>query len=201
MDKRILAVEGSDDQHVVWQILEQHGVEECFKVKDFNGIDNILGGLQTMIKAYDRLAVIIDADLDLDSRWKSVRAKAAQLGFDIPEHPQVGGYCAENADGKRFGVWLMPNNIIPGMLEDFLHDLVPEEDETLPHVREFIEAIPLVKGRFAHKHKSKALIRTYLAIQEDPGLPFGTAIKAKYFKSNGDEVVRLVDWIRCVLVA
>ncbi len=200
MENRILAVEGNDDKHFIWQLLEIHKVEECFKVNDKNGVDEILKQLKTLIKACDRLGILIDADLDLQERWNKVRIKAYALGFTLPENPQIGGYCTENEEGKKFGVWLMPNNIIPGMLEDFLKDIVPVDDETLPHVQKFIDDMPYVKGRFAEKHKSKALIRTYLAVQEEPGLPFGTAIKAKYFNVDGEEVKRIVEWIKCVFV-
>ena len=201
MTKRILAVEGNDDKHVVLQICEKHKIEETFEIKDFNGVDSIIGGLQILLKTYDSLAIIVDADMDPKSRWDSIRNRAYDYGFSLPENPVEGGFCAENDEGKKFGVWLMPNNTIPGMLEDFLKDLVPPQDETLPLVRKFIEDMPYVNGRFADKHKSKALIRTYLAVQEEPGLPFGTAIKAKYFNSDGPEIIKLSDWSRCVLVS
>ncbi len=41
-DKSVLLVEGKDDQHVIWSLLEHYQVPELFVVKDCDGIENLL---------------------------------------------------------------------------------------------------------------------------------------------------------------
>jgi hypothetical protein len=43
--------------------------------------------------------------------------------------------------------------------------------------------------------KPKAIMHTWLAWQEEPGLPFGTAIKAGYLDSSAAPVDTLVSWL------
>jgi hypothetical protein len=48
--KNLLLVEGKDDQHVFWNLLEHHRVPETFLVKEVEGVDN----------AFDRLAETLE---------------------------------------------------------------------------------------------------------------------------------------------
>ena len=44
--------------------------------------------------------------------------------------------------------------------------------------------------------KQKATIYTWLAWQETPGLPFGTALEAKYLNHNKEYLKPFLNWIR-----
>ena len=74
----------------------------------------------------------------------------------------------------------MPDNRVPGILEDFLRFLVPDGDPLFIHVEKSLNAIPFAHRRFNELRKPKAMIHTWLAWQEEPGRPFGQAISARY---------------------
>ena len=90
----------------------------------------------------------------------------------------------------------MPDNVLPGMLEDYLSFLVPAGDTLLGRARRTIDDIPARDRRFADGHHSKALIHTWLAWQEDPGTPMGQAVTKRYFAVEGPRVTGFLDWLK-----
>lgn len=203
MGRRVLVVEGPDDQHVIWNLCVRHDLPETFKVIAANGDGEVLKLLRVQPKASDleRLAVILDADTDLDLRWAEVRNALVAIGYrDVPERPSAGGTVVRGPNLAPTGVWLMPDNRLPGMLEDFLAFLVPTGDALLPLVDAFLDGIPDPARRFAAKDRAKARIHAWLAAQEQPGKPLGLAIKARYLDAQADAVAPFLAWLRVALV-
>jgi hypothetical protein len=68
--RRVLLVEGRDDEHVVYALRDAHGIPKVFDVAAKQGRENLLDSIPVELKASDRerLAVILDADDDLESR-------------------------------------------------------------------------------------------------------------------------------------
>lgn len=95
----------------------------------------------------------------------------------------------------RAGVWIMPNNRIPGILEDFLAFLIPQPNALFDHVVTSVDAIPPAHRRFKSVAEPKAIIHTWLAWQKEPGMPPGRAITAGSFDVTVTEVDRLVGWL------
>ena len=73
-DKAVLLVEGKDDQHVFFSLLEFHRIPEVFRIKDKQGIDNLLGTLDVELLAseLEQLGIVVDADIDIASRWQRI---------------------------------------------------------------------------------------------------------------------------------
>lgn len=94
------------------------------------------------------------------------------------------------------GIWLMPENTLPGMLEDFLHFLVPAGDNLWTLAEEVIEAVERQEQRFRPTYRSKAKMHTWLAWQEEPGKPLGQAITARYLKADAPHAQKLIAWMR-----
>jgi hypothetical protein len=92
----------------------------------------------------------------------------------------------------------MPNNKVPGILENFLAFLVPETDKLLPLVDGFLDRIPLEDRRCPNIRLPKARIHAWLAVQEHPGKPLGQAITAKYLNAENAVVAPFLGWIRAV---
>ena len=90
----------------------------------------------------------------------------------------------------------MPNNQTSGILEDFLHFLVPQPNILFDHAKASVAAIPEGERRFKQLAEPKAIIHTWLAWQKDPGLPFGTAITARFLDPSVPEVDVLVAWLK-----
>ncbi len=199
--QRILLVEGKDDEHVIYALLKAHSVTEIFEVKGTGGDGMLLDQIPVRLKqsGLERLAVILDADEDLGSRWEQLRARLPS--YSLPSQPDGDGTVTDKANAPRVGVWLMPNNALPGMLEDFLTFLVPADDPFLPHVERFLSGLPADHPRrFPQSRIAKARIHAFLSVQQEPGRPLGVAITARYLDDQCAQARSLVRWVRRVLV-
>jgi len=88
----------------------------------------------------------------------------------------------------RVGIWIMPDNRTTGISEDFLLLLVPPDSRLYTHVQASVDSISEGEQRFKVPDKPKALIHTWLAWQEEPGRPLGTAITANFLDPNVTQV-------------
>ena len=220
MGKRILLVEGPDDQHVMWNLFEVRAIPETFKVEcpkeqdpedsdrqqTVGGDAILLGSLRTWLKEADLecLAVIVDANgKGPQARWQSIRDRLTHAGYTgIPiEHSERGTIVELSLRPRtprsiRFGAWIMPDNRSEGMLEDFVASLIRDQDSMLPLVDGFLDSIPADQRRFSPAHQPKARIHAWLAVSERPGRPMGQAIKAdKYINVHDPSVQPFLDWI------
>jgi hypothetical protein len=198
-----LLVEGNDDLHVIGSIWKRTKGDEIppFFIKDCKGKDNIPPDLRAIFQnpiSTKILGIVIDADFTLTEYWQSVRDLLGSIGYSIPEKPAAEGVIA-NSNGKypRLGIWLMPDNATSGMLEDFVKYLVPTNDKLWPESERILSEIESQSLQRYSKdlHRSKALIHTWLAWQEDPGTPMGLAITKSYLTTNQELCQRFVNWL------
>ncbi|MCC6131986.1 MAG: hypothetical protein IT186_18850 [Acidobacteria bacterium] len=200
--KRILLVEGQDDEHVFKHLMGRRQLGKLDEFRGKNGKHALLSILPVALKESDvaSLGVVLDADTDLQGTWKAVRNGLQDSGyFNVPVEPEAGGTVIlppHDTLLPRVGVWLMPDNKTLGILEDFLRFLVPAGTPLFERVEESVNGIPQEERRFAEKDKPKAVIHTWLAWQEDPGKPLGTAITFRYLDTSVPEADVLVTWLR-----
>lgn len=206
--KSLLLVEGNDDKHVLWQLLEHHSVPESFEVKDQGGVDNefqrIVDILDVVVdqSELEVLGIIVDANADPASRWGSLRDRLASRGYDLPHQPSTDGTIVEKAGGLRIGVWLMPDNANPGMLEDFVVSLGASSDPLWARAEMCLDEIPPEQTRFRKSYRIKAHVHTWLAWQEDPGRPLGHAIKVlRSLDADAQPAQNLIAWVRRLFVS
>ena len=200
---KILLVEGVNDEHVLKHICGNRRLPHLDEVRPHGNVERLLDAILVQLKASDEegdaVGVVVDADADLHNRWRSIRTKFQDAGFhDMPETPAPDGTILDPPDGTllpRAGVWIMPNNRIPGILEDFLKLLIPQPNSLLDHVETSVAAIPPAHRRFRSVAEPKAIIYTWLAWQKEPGMPPGSAITAGSFDATVTEVDRLVGWL------
>jgi hypothetical protein len=194
---KILLVEGNDDMHVVYALCEKFSVPQTFSIKDCKGIDNLFPEASVQFKGtnIDTVGIIIDADIDLSKRWRQIQLSLSKVFSDLPkELPSDGLIYSE--DDKKVGIWMMPNNLTSGMLEDFIRFLVPDDDLLLPKVKDFLEDIESKEqNKYKPIHRTKAEISSWLALQEDPGTPMGLSITKRYLTVEKDECEVFVNWL------
>ena len=89
----------------------------------------------------------------------------------------------------------MPNNQLPGKLEDFITFMVPRNDLLFPLAEATVHDIPENYKPFKEKDTIKAIVHTWLAWQEDPGSPMGLAITKAYLNKDAQEVRPFIDWL------
>ena len=193
-----LLVEGNDDKHVIWALCQKFNLVQNFDVFDFNGINNLYEQIPVRFKQSEitTIGIIVDADSDLKGRWASLRNLLTAQGFTIPEELPGNGLILSNEANKRIGVWIMPNNNLNGMIEDFITFLVPNDDKLLPIVNSTLKEIEDKKlNKYSLTHKSKATIHSWLSWQEDPGTPMGLGITKKYLTTDEETCLLLTNWL------
>ena len=202
--RKILLVEGADDEHVLKHLCGQRGVQYLDEITQLGNAERLLESFPVRLKESDveALGVVIDADTDIASRWQSIRDRLSKAGYqDVPQNPVVTGTILPAPPKTllpRVGLWIMPDNQTKGILEDFLRFLVPPGSRLFSHVESSIASIPQEERRFSQLAEPKAVIHTWLAWQEDPGKPFGTAITAKFLDPNVPQVDVLMAWLKAL---
>ncbi|MCU0544737.1 MAG: hypothetical protein MUE44_21640 [Oscillatoriaceae cyanobacterium Prado104] len=202
-----LLVEGKNDRHVIWALCQQYQLPETFSVEvpqedGTEGIEALLNGLPERLKAENlrTLGIVVDADRNLSARWQSIQYKLSSIGYrDLPQSPPPEGWVCPSPDPylPRVGVWLMPNNQLPGMLEDFVAYLIPDGDALLPKAEAILQEIEQAKlNRYTLIHHPKALIHTWLAWQKTPAMPMGQAITAQVLNSNCPIALIFLEWLK-----
>jgi hypothetical protein len=197
---RILLVEGREDREVVYQLCNYHSINnrDLFEVEIKDGYESLKDDLMVRPQTgATAIGAVVDADVDPAERWKSLRGALHNAGYnDIPGQPNHGGtIIPSHGVLPSIGIWLMPDNKLAGILEDFARFLVKGGDPLLPRAESCIDAIPAEDRRFKARYRSKALIHTWLAWQEDPGTPLGSAITKRYLNADYDLAMQFVQWL------
>ena len=148
----------------------------------------------------DVVGIVIDANGCLSGRWQSIRDKLCEVGYcNVPEDPNPKGTILEPSGAPfylpRAGVWIMPDNRSTGALENFLMGLIPQKDALRDYAVACVKDLPKPR-RFADKDEPKALMHTWLAWQEEPGRPYGTAITARFLDAGLPQADALASWLK-----
>ena len=191
-----LWVEGSDDDHTIRHLLIRHGVDYDHKpwstwipsIEQAGNKDQLLQTVERSVRASTNRAVgfVLDADSSPWDQWKAMLSRLQRAGVNAPEDIPLEGFVGQSQTyHTRVGAWLMPDNQQAGTLENFLMTLVKEGDPLLPHAREStIQAKNQFEANYRDTDKKKAVLHAWLAWQSRPGVPYGTAIKAQFFRQD-----------------
>lgn len=190
------------DRHAIIQLMARHGVDwdrppaTAPYVFPAGSVEKAFLALSLALRNdLERVGLIVDADTDIASRWHAARDRFSRAGMTMPAHPPREGW-VEQVGRRRVGVWLMPNNEATGNLEDFLARLVPEADPCWPHAQQSTAAASVLGAPFKAADHGKATMHAWLAWREEPGLPFGTAMKARYFAHDSPDALAFVGWFK-----
>jgi len=208
MARNILLVEGIDDLHTIMHLLIRHGYDYNTRLRkgddplpeihELGGKNALLDSIESFISGvYDRIGIIVDADMPISSCWQTVCNRLRPVGVDTPGNPVAAGFIGTSASlQKHVGVWLMPDNRRDGTLEHFLQELIQTDDSLFTHARQATAGATQNGARFAMQDTSKAEIHTWLAWQKTPGLPYGAAVSAHYFLHDHAIANAFVDWFK-----
>ena len=202
-ERQILLVEGPDDEHVIKAICGRRSLPKIQEIHQCDGIEKLLEALPVRLKESDIgiLGLVVDADINLLSRWDAIRYRLRDAGYtNLPATPPSTGLVIHPPVETllpKVGVWLMPNNLSAGILEDFLKFLIPDLDNNslFSHATSAVNSIPATATRFSSVAKPKALIHTWLAWQEEPGRPLGQSITARFLDHDVPEVTIFATWL------
>jgi hypothetical protein len=189
---RLLIVEGESDRSFFEALLRRLKLDVAIHVvvpRDLSATPNdpTRNTKQGVIKRLDSqvrrlatghllaLGVVIDADQPTQGGFEATRtlvAKALALhGFDAPVSSGQGGLLATHPDGlPPVGLWVMPDNIHPGTLEDWIiRCRHPGETTLWQHAQQAIDTLPGGPRFNPTTRRAKADVATWLAWQAAPG--------------------------------
>ncbi len=213
--KQHLIIEGQDS----WVLAELWGkhlpnpkgypTKEILKQKEFfkpaNGYANVprLVSATLKIEGLTNLGIIVDAnEIGVGSRWDAIKNRLSEkFGKEVLANlsPKSGGVVIRKEGVPlTVGVWIMPDNESYGYLEHFLENMLPPDGKTelWDYIRMTLKDLQSQKFcEFEEKAYQKALVRTWLAWQQEPGLSFGTALTKGYFNPNAESVKPFLEWI------
>ena len=171
------------------------------KIEEMNGVEQLLNTETISIRLKSspirNIGVVIDADDVFQSRWDSLR-NLFKAGFpDIPTVLPPTGLICQNTEGKRLGIWIMPNNSSSGMLETFLGAFVSEQGTDNPLWLHANNSCVIAKehgANYRSVHFDKAKIHSWLAWQDPPGDSFGTALIKKVLNPSAPSAQIFAQW-------
>lgn len=179
---KVLLVEGKNDAHLICALCVHFNVPQHFGIYNCESDGQVLRRLNVLFIGSEPLevvGVVLDADApNLTSKWQSVSDILGKAGYTVPLSPAKGGTIIKANNLPTIGVWLMPDNEVDGMLEDFCMRLAPKQSIEYAGLC-VTEAHNGGHTTFGETHRAKAAIHTYLAWQNEPGMPLGLAVKAK----------------------
>jgi hypothetical protein len=204
---KVLLVEGKQDMRVIPELIEANGVNwgtrrsPIVYIRDYDGYQKLVDPdvISTELQAsgLSVLGIMIDADDNPVGRWQSIRSASLKSIPDIPEALPDEGLIHIAPNGIKFGIWVMPDNKMRGMLETFLTYLIPTEKEELWLFAQQIAQEAKSKGaEFTEPHLDKANIYTWLAWQNPPGRQLHQAIMERILDPKHPNAQRFVNWFR-----
>ena len=195
-------VEGDDDLFVIANLQNRRKIDWNIHIVSHKG-SPLFKAIETQLKPgffASRLGIVLDADDVSAASWRRIGTALTKAGYhDIPESQDPNGTIidAPHEALPRLGVWMMPDNVVDGMLEDFVIPLIPI-DPIWRRACDTVDSIPDEERRFAKRHRSKACVHTWLAWQDDPGLPMGRALEreeSQILLASGPLADRFLAWL------
>ena len=225
-DLSYLYVEGKNDFHVIKNLLKKHTIQcddqktppnrkqsGIIYINAFGDDENTGRGIEELKVTFKgsldtdygvtAIGIIVDADIDLDTRWNAIRNIAKNAGdCDFPVSPSRSGFITTinrlTRPSVKLGVWIMPNNENEGMLEHFVSDLIPANNFLWQKAQADVVAIPEAYRLFSPAHVRKAELHTWLAWQETPGRPMGIGVTAGWFDHKSPLAQSFIEWIKAL---
>jgi hypothetical protein len=93
--KKVLVVEGKDDEHVLKHLSGNCGGPQFDEVRPLGGIDHLLEVIPVYWKSIADtgiVGIVVDADTDAAGRWQALRGRLVNIGYEgIPKQPDRDG--------------------------------------------------------------------------------------------------------------
>jgi hypothetical protein len=203
-DKRLL-VEGYDDLFAVAGLMRNY--VDWPKEKDkypvwidaVGSVDKILERdyLSVLLKGTNikTLGIMLDADINASARFSSIKDLCHNFFNNLPDKLPKDGLIADNNDGKRIGLWVMPDNVSNGAVEVFLKHLVPDGSAHIwNHAVQSVRQAVDIGATCRAGHIDKANLFTWLAWQDEPGQNPGNALTRKILDPHAESAKPFVAW-------
>ena len=192
----LLLVEGKDDEQFVYHLHNCLKLNLSAEIRPTGGVNYLLKQLRAEVQQPGRkiLGAIVDADEDLNERWRKIVYLLSERGIGAPSTPNPSGTIipSENMYPK-IGIWIMPDNQSSGELEDFVFNLIDSNDEGKSLAHKYIDNIPDYLQKFKNK-RTKAELIAWLANTSRPG-KIGASIQDGNFDINKPIANEFTNWL------
>ena len=174
-ENRILAVEGKDEVNFFKALLKYENIEKI-QIEDIGGKDNFKNELPLIINMegfinVTSLGFIRDAEQNkANSAFESICKILQENNLPIPD--KINSVCEQNL---KTGIFIMPNNIDSGMLEDLCLESIKDQ----PIFKCVNDYITCCQNDIS---TSKAKVQVYLASKKPIVNSLGLAAQKKYWK-------------------
>ena len=205
--QKILLVEGKQDARVIPYLIEANGIvweinkKPVVYIRDCEGNNNLVDSdiiiSELQASGLSVLGIIIDADDDPSTSWQSIISASLMSIPDIPKVLPEEGLIHTTPEGIKFGIWIMPDNKMRGMLETFLTYMIPTGNEDLwEFVQEVTQEARSKGATFKNVHQDKANIYAWLAWQDPPGRQLHNAIMERILNPQHPNAQKFVTWFK-----
>lgn len=205
--EKILLVEGKNDMHVINKLIDvgEKSLSGTFNIKDCESNNGVIKQFELLLKnskIHAAIGLILDADENAQARMDAIKHRLLSTNAYNKDDIVLknDGLVLHSTDESRYpkiGVWIMPDNKLPGMLEDFLLQMVSDDDLLLIKSEEVLQTLEQENiHRYAKAHRPKAKIHTYLAWQHEPGKPLSQAIQSKVLNPKSESSKIFLAWLQ-----
>ncbi len=194
--KSVLLLEGSDDCNIISKFCEDNAIRADFGFCNCGGDNQVLHKLNALLKKSDPpevIGVILDADQNIDERYQEIKAKVADF-YNLPKNMPKDGLVHLEKGLPKLGIWIMPNNQDNGALEEFYLELATDIDTAFIN-NTIQEAEKKELTSFKSQHRKKAIMHTYFAWQDTPGMPLHAAINKIVLDNNAEIAHVFKGWL------
>lgn len=208
---RILLVEGESDRAFFELICRRIGLDNLVTVappKELTGSHNTKEGvfnyLPTLLKQLGdgsvvRLAVVVDADSPPNGDFARARDRITGIvqpfGYTLNASTS-GGLIYKSDDGLAdFGLWVMPDSLSNGLLEDWVKQCLHSDEQGLfGHAVSVVSSLPS-PSKFSPVRLSKAEVATWMAWQRQPGHGLYRAVEDGLIDTGSPLYLALTAWL------
>ena len=195
--KNVLLVEGLSDQNFVSQLRDKLELSLQFDIDNKRGLPRLLDAVYSEVVASGREAVglMVDADRDDDPSWPKVSARLMESGIAVPSEPGTSGTVINATDERpKVGVWIMPDNQSAGELENFVIDMIHDDDVIWPFSVKYIDSIPEDQRPFTERKSDRARLYAWLATRRNPP-HIGSAVRVGDLDTGTVRCKSFVRWL------
>ena len=177
MKDKQLVVEGRSAYYFFIALLKRMRKTDV-QVRDFGGVDDLPGYLETLTRMSGfaqviALGIVRDAEQDAGSAFQSVSDSLKRLDLPAPSAPEQF-----TESRLKVGVLILPDGKSPEMLEDLCLSSV-SDDAAIPCVDQYLDCLRSVRS--LPRNLSKGRIQAFLASRPKAGLLLGEAASNEYW--------------------
>lgn len=197
-EKSVLLLEGNDDCNIINKFCKDNNIKINFGFCNCQSDSQVLSKLKALLRESNQpevIGIILDADNDINARYQEIiGSKVGEFYKKLPDNmPKTGLIHVENGLPK-LGIWIMPNNQDNGALEEFYLELATDIDtDFIDNIIKEAEKKNLTS--FKPQHRKKAIMHTYFAWQNTPGMPLYSAINKIALDNNKDIAKAFKVWL------